>query len=304
MAKVFDILLMPIAWLPLKVLYALGRLLLPWVEYVFRYRRKVIEENLHKSFPEKGEKEIKRLRHKYYCHVCDLLAEAIWGLRAKPKQLFEHYRVTNRQLLSPYFEEGRSVILMSAHYNNWEMMIASLNFQFLHHGVGVGKPVEQKHFGEWLTAKRARYGTEIVDQRDVRQVMDFYDRYKVPVAYMMLGDQSPSNPHKSYWTTFLNQDTAFLFGGEHFAKKYGYPVIFYRVKKVKRGYYEITLEELSTNPQEEKEYAITQRYTERVEQMIKEEPERWLWSHRRWKLTHNGRILKDGTIKPIPNRAV
>ena len=94
MAKVFDILLMPIAWLPLKVLYALGRLLLPWVEYVFRYRRKVIEENLRKSFPEKGEKEIKRLRHKYYCHVCDLLAEAIWGLRAKPKQLFEHYGFT------------------------------------------------------------------------------------------------------------------------------------------------------------------------------------------------------------------
>ena len=222
-------LIMPLAWLPLRGLYLLADVLYPIVYRVVRYRRGVVRQNLERSFPQKTEKELVRIEKAYYRHICDLLAEGVWGLRASPKQLLEHYHIVNANLLRAYFEQGRSVILMSALYNNWEMMIASLNFQLLHHGIGVGKHIVQKPFGRLLTQKRARYGTEIVDDTDVRQVMAFYDRYHVPSAYMMLGDQSPSNPKKCLWTRFLNQDTAFLFGSEHFAKKYDYPVFYYTV---------------------------------------------------------------------------
>ena len=103
---------------------------------------------------------------------------------------------------------------------------------------------------------------------------------------MMLGDQSPSNPVKSYWTTFLNQDTAFLYGAEHFARKYNYPVVYYTVNRVRRGYYEVTFSHFSEHPQEEPQYAIVERYARTLEQQIRQRPELWLWSHRRWKLKH------------------
>ena len=276
---------MPLAWLPLRVLYLLGEILYFFAYRVVRYRRKVVRRNLEKAFPDKPEAEIRAIERRYYRHICDLVAEGLWGLRAAPEKIAAHYRILNRELLTPYFEEGRSVILMSAHYNNWEMMIASLNYQFLHHGVGVGKHIVNKSFGRLLTMKRARYGTEIVDKTDVRQVMSFYDRYHVPVAYMMLGDQSPSNPNKCYWTRFLNQPTAFLFGSEYFACKYNYPVFYYTVSKVRRGYYEVRLERLAAEPCQEDSNAVTQRYAERLEATIVEKPEYWLWSHRRWKLT-------------------
>ncbi|MCR4811601.1 MAG: lysophospholipid acyltransferase family protein [Bacteroidales bacterium] len=277
-------LIMPLAWLPLWVLYLLGDLIYPVVYHVVRYRRKVTRANLTKSFPDKSEKEIKRIEKAYYRHICDLLAEGVWGLRATPAQLLKRYHIVNAELLRPYYEAGRSVIIMSAHYNNWEMMIASLNFQLLHHGVGVGKHIVQKPFGRLLTQKRARYGTEIVDNTDVRQVMEFYDRYHVPTAWMMLGDQSPSDRKKCLWTRFLNQETAFIFGSEHFAKKYDYPVFYYEVRKVVRGYYEVRFEPLALNPQEEKDGDITRRYAARLEKTIAENPQYWLWSHRRWKL--------------------
>ena len=275
---------MPLAWLPLWVLYILSDLLYPMVYYVVRYRRKVTRTNLTKSFPSKSEKEIVAIEKAYYRHICDLLAEGVWGLRATHEQLLAHYRIENRELLTPFFDEGKSVILMSAHYNNWEMMIASLNFQLLHHGVGVGKHIVQKPFGRLLTQKRARYGTEIVDNTDVRRVMEFYDRYKVPAAWMMLGDQSPHDRNKSLWTRFLNQETAFIFGSEHFARKYDYPVFYYSVEKTKRGYYTVRFEPLSLCPTKENEGDITRRYAARLEKTINEKPQYWLWSHRRWKL--------------------
>lgn len=277
-------LIMPLAWLPLWVLYILSDLLYPMVYYVVRYRRRVTRTNLTKSFPTKSEKEIVAIEKAYYRHICDLLAEGVWGLRATPEQLLAHYRIENRELLTPFFDEGKSVILMSAHYNNWEMMIASLNFQLLHHGVGVGKHIVQKPFGRLLTQKRARYGTEIVDNTDVRRVMEFYDRYKVPAAWMMLGDQSPHDRNKSLWTRFLNQETAFIFGSEHFARKYDYPVFYYSVEKTKRGYYTVRFEPLSLCPTKENEGDITRRYAARLEKTINEKPQYWLWSHRRWKL--------------------
>ncbi len=277
-------LVMPLAWLPLRLLYLVADLLYPVVYHIVRYRRKVVRANLERSFPTKTKQEIESIERAFYRHLCDLLAEGVWGLRASPQQILAHYRLTNAEIIRPLYEQGRSVILMAGHYNNWELMIASLNFQLLHHGVGVGTRIAQKPFGRLLTQKRARYGTEIVDKTDVRQVFAYYDRYCVPVAYMMLGDQSPSNPSRCLWTRFLNQDSAFLFGSEHFAKKYNCPVFYYRVAKVRRGYYEVTFEPLSVKPVDEADGDITRRYASRLEATINENPQFWLWSHRRWKL--------------------
>lgn len=289
----FYCVLMPIAWLPLWVLYRLSDLAYLVVYHVARYRRKVTRTNLEKSFPEKSTREIAVIEKRYYRHLCDLLVEALYGLRATPMQVLKHYKVVNREVINKYYEKGQSVILMSSHYNNWEYMVLSINFQLRHHGIGVGKPLSNKSFGRYLTKKRTRYGDEIVDQTNVRQVMAFYDLHKVPCAYMMLSDQSPSNPRKCFWVEFLNQDTGFLYGGEHFARKYSYPVLYYEVKKVKRGYYEITIEELCENPMQIPEGGITLSYTMKLEDLIRRQPEYWLWTHRRWKkkrpeeLTHN-----------------
>ena len=164
-------------------------------------------------------------------------------------------------------------------------MVSSLNMQMLHHGIGVGKPLNDSLTGPFISRRRIRYGTEVVTHVDVRQVVDFYNRHRVPVALMMLGDQSPSNPVKSYWTRFLEQDTAFLYGAEYFARKYNYPVVYYRVEKVRRGYYEVHFSQLCEHPMDAPQYSIVEAYVRTLERQIVEKPEYWLWSHRRWKLS-------------------
>jgi len=294
-------LLLPIAYLPLWIHYCFATLLWPVVYYVVRYRVKVVRANLERSFPEMGTAERRRLERQYYRHMADLLAEGIYNLRAPLRQVARRYRFENADILEPYYQQNRSVVLMSAHYNNWEYMITSLDQRISHHGIGVGKPLDNKSFGRFITARRARYGTEIVDQTDVRQTMAYYDRWHIPVAYMMLSDQSPSNPHKSFWTPFLHQDTPFLYGAEHFARKYNMPVFFYDVVKTRRGHYSVHFELLTDDPNSLPEGDITRRYASHLEELIHKAPQYWLWSHRRWKLTHEGKILKDGTLKIINN---
>ena len=279
-------------------MYILSDILYLVVYWLVGYRRRVVRDNLAACFPEKDERERRRLERHYYRYLCDLLMEGVYNVFfATPPYLKQHYRITNRQLVDRYYEQGKTVVLASAHYGNWEYMVSSLNMQLLHHGIGVGKPLDDKSVAAFITRRRTRYGTQVVDQTDVRQHVAFFDRYKVPCALMMLGDQSPSNPFKSYWTTFLGRDTAFLYGAEYFARKYNYPVLYYTVNRVKRGWYEVTFSPLCEQPQAVPQYAIVEEYVRRLEAQIRRQPEYWLWSHRRWKLTHNGRIRKDGTIQ-------
>lgn len=280
-------------------MYLLSDILFFIAYHLAGYRRKVVRENLAACFPEKSKQELRKIERQYYRHMCDLLIEGAYNLFASPDAIKRRYRLTNRQLVDRYYEQGRTVVLMSAHYGNWEYMVSSLNMQMLHHGIGVGKPLDDKSVAAFITRRRTRYGTQVVDQSDVRQHVAFYDRYHVPCALMMLSDQSPSNPHKSYWTQFLGRDTAFLYGAEYFARKYNYPVLYYSVRKVKRGYYEVTFSPLCEKPEEVPQYSIVENYVRRLEQEIQAAPQYWLWSHRRWKLTREGRILKDGTLKII-----
>lgn len=270
------------------------------VYHLVGYRRKVVRENLTACFPTWSRKQIVQCERRYYRHLADLLVEGAYNIFfATPPYLKRHYRLVNRQLVDRYYEQGRSVVLMSAHYGNWEYMVTSLNMQLLHHGIGVGKPLSDKLTADYITRRRTRYGTQVVDHRDVRQHVAFYDAHHVPCALMMLSDQSPANPHRSYWTTFLGRDTAFLYGAEYFARKYNYPVLYYHVQRVRRGHYEVTFSPLCDAPLAVPQYSIVEAYVRRLEQDILARPEHWLWSHRRWKLTHEGRIRKDGTLKII-----
>lgn len=253
------------------------------VYYLVRYRRKVTRTNLRNAYPHLTNTERQHLEKAYYRHISDLMIEGIHNLYASPRNILKRYRFINPQLVNDYYEKGQSVILMSSHYNNWEYMITSLNLQIHHHAIGVGKPLDNKSLAGYITRRRSRFDTQIVDQTDVRQTIAYYEQHHVPCAYMMLSDQSPSNEHKSYWTTFMHQETPFLYGAEYFARKYDLPVLYYEVTKVRRGHYEVRFSNLCDHPSQVPQYAITARYVQLLSNTINQAPQYWLWSHKRWK---------------------
>lgn len=273
----------PLALMPLALLYVLAGPLYLVLNYVVRYRRKVILENLRNSFPEKSPKEIRKIKNRYYWHLTQIAVEMVKMLVLPRCILRKRYRCSNPELVNRYFDEGRSVILMSSHYNNWEWMILALDEMFKHHGVGVGKPNSDKVFEKLVNRARTRYGTEVVFADTVRDAFEHYESQHIPVAYMMLSDQSPNSKKRCYVTDFLHQRTGMIFGAEHFARKYNIPVLYYEVVKERIGKYRVDVQLITDAPSDCAEYGITQRYVELLEQTIRRKPQYWLWSHRRWK---------------------
>ena len=86
-----------------------------------------------------------------------------------------------------------------------------------------------------------------------------------------------------FYTNFLNQDSAMIYGAEYFAKKYDFPVFYYQVIQDKPGYYHVELELISDTPQNTEYGEITVKYVQLLEKTIQNKPQYWLWSHKRWK---------------------
>jgi KDO2-lipid IV(A) lauroyltransferase len=172
---------------------------------------------------------------------------------------------------------------MSSHYNNWEWLVLRLEDMFLHHGIGVGKANTNKVFEKWINKRRTRFGTEVVFNDTIRDTFEQYIAQNRLCAYMMLSDQSPGSLKKSYVTTFLHQESCMIYGAEYFAKKYDFPVIYYDVTKIKRGFYKLECEIITEKPNETAPGEIIEKYVQLLEKTIHKAPQYWLWSHRRWK---------------------
>jgi len=283
---VFNILLyylviIPVSLLPFPLLYLVSDFLFFLFYYVLGYRKKVIVGNIQRSFPDKTEKEKKEIVKKFYRHFCDLILESIKTFTISEKQVQKRVVCKNPEGIDKYYAKNRSVIIAGGHYNNWELFAVAVDSQIKHKAIGIYKPLTNKYFDNILRKTRSKYGLYMISTRDVKKV--FEEEKNNLTATIFAIDQSPSNPDKAYWTTFLNQDTGVLFGTEKYAKDYNQVVVYGRINKEKRGHYSYEFFDVTDNPAATEHGEITEKITRMLETDINNQPEFWLWSHKRWK---------------------
>ncbi len=250
------------------------------VFHIFGYRRKVVEQNLRNSFPEKSPEEIIKISKKYYQFLCDLILETIKKITEGKEESLKRCKFHNTELFSKLHSENRSAILLMGHYGNWELAGSSFslsNKQPLH---VIYKTLANEYFENLFAKTRRKFGTKLIKMENT--LRDIINNKNNCAAYAFIADQTPSGQN-SYWTTFLNQDTPMFTGAEKLAKKLNFPVVFINIVRVKRGYYEIFPEMLCEDPKSSKENEIIELFVRRLEKEIIKMPETWLWSHRRWK---------------------
>lgn len=276
----YYVLILPLSYLPLRVLYLFSDLFYLILITVFPYRKSVIRSNLKRVFPNKKEKDIDVLQRAFYRHFSDILIEGVKNLTISTRELKQRYRILNASVLDDLYSKNKSVLLVSGHYNNWEWMITSQALWFKQKSFGIGMPLSNKFWNKVLTEKRERNGMTVVHAKNVKEsLQQATDKF----AVLTLSDQSPGDSIKSYWTTFLGVETAVLFGAEQLAHEFDLAVVFFSTRKVKRGYYEVDLKLLTETPSMHKWGEITEMHVKELEKLIKEQPEYWVWSHKRWK---------------------
>jgi len=270
--------------LPFRLLFIVSDMLFPVVYYLVAYRKKVVLNNLRNAFPEKSEQEIKSISRKFYRHFTDVTLEILKMRTVSPRKLRNRIHYGNPELLQKYYKDNRGVMGMSAHYNNWEWTSACAEWG-PHHAIVIYKPLNNKYFDRFVKKARERHGVEMVPMRDtLRRVIEDQRKGKL-VLYGLISDQSPVWQDIQYWTTFLNQYTGMLTGAEKLSVRTGMPAVYYSMRKIKRGRYIIDLIPLSEDPSKTGKNEITEKFVRVMEEKIRENPEYWLWTHRRWKHT-------------------
>ncbi len=268
-----------IALLPFPLLYALSDV----AYYLLRlsgYRKKVILKNLRNSFPEKSEPEIQAIADRFRRHLCDLLLETLKMKNITKDEVIERMVVHKSPRLEELRKQKRSVIMVLPHYANWEWAAPAFDLQTPYRLLVVYKALSNPWFDKMMRRIRTRHGTRITPTKNV--LREIVASRNDTLAIALVADQAASKKD-AYWTTFLHQDTAVFTGPEKLAKKFDLPIVFMKLSKLRRGHYQMDCEVLFEHPRETAEWEITETFTRRFEEQIREDPTVWLWSHKRWK---------------------
>jgi KDO2-lipid IV(A) lauroyltransferase len=282
-AGIFYFFMFLIGLIPFWVIYLFSDITRFVLHRIIGYRKKVIVQNLKASFPEISKQELNKVIKSVYCNLSDILVESLKGSTMSEKQVKRRYVVKDIEEIESYIVQGRSIIGLPAHFNNWEWGSLAPGLFTKHPIVALYKPLSNKYIDSYLRKSRSKFGTTL--SSIYLTAMTFRANESIPSIYIMAADQSPSNRNKSYWINFFGMETAFLHGPEKYARMYNMPVFYADVQRVKRGCYTLSLSLITDNPSQLAEGELTKAYANRLEEAIRKSPGSWLWSHRRWKLS-------------------
>lgn len=293
MQRLLFIIIYPILWLfsklPFFILHLISDVVFLLLYYLFNYRKEIVLNNLTLAFPEKTNHELLSIRRKFFRHFTDIFIEMAKSFTISEKEISKRYKYKNPEIFEEIEKLGKSVIIMGSHYANWEWIVnlsSITNFNCM----GVYKKISNPYFDKVLRENRERFGGHFIETKETVKKMVLNKQNNIPSIYGLLSDQSPTLHRAQYWRDFLNVKVPIHTGAESLAKKYDFIILYMSVNRVKRSYYEVSFEILAKNPNDFKNYEITDEFIKRTEKQIKEKPQYYFWTHKRFK--HKDRAPK------------
>ncbi len=292
--------------LPLRVLYGLSDCFAFIIYYVARYRRSVVRKNLTSSFPEKDLSEIIGIEKRFYRWFCDYFVEAVKLLSISDAELDRRFTITNSDEVEACFEHGQNVAAILGHYCNWEWLSCVGKDLPKDRMCGlIYHPLRNDAFDELFKRIRSHESNGIpVKKKDILRQLVTYRRDNVMSIFGYISDQVPKWENIHLWLPFLNHDTPVFTGGEKIMRKMNDAVYYAEMTRPRRGYYSLTYRLITKEPNSLPEFEITRRFFRMLEETIRREPAYYLWTHNRWKRTHEefNRRFEIVNGKVVPRR--
>lgn len=268
--------------LPLGALYIISDIIFFVNYYIIGYRKKIVYENLKNSFPNKSEKEIKQIQKKFFRNFSDYIVETVKAMTISEEELGKRVKHINQEFFHQAKAERKNVIILAGHVFDWEWINAFAKIIPQENCHPVYRKVNNDFWEEKVKLIRNRFGNKALNSREIiRHIL------RTPVdgnsAYMFVADQTPHFSEVYYGLKFLNQRTPVFIGYDKLSQRLDLAFIYCEMKKVKRGYYEVSYHRIYPDGERFKEYEVVRKFHKMLEETINERPDNWLWSHRRWK---------------------
>jgi KDO2-lipid IV(A) lauroyltransferase len=267
---------------PRRVLDDFGYIAYVVVYHVLRWRRTLSAENIANAFPEKSAAERAQILQQSYRNLGRFLAEALWGWHASAPELAAQVHFVNPELVNRFTANGQSVVLLAAHFCNWEWLLLTAGGVLKVPIDAVYKPQRLQGVDAFLRRARSRFGGNPIPHQSF--MFEVMKRRREVRAYALVADHTPKHDEEKHWTRFLNQDTAFFVGADKIGKILKAPVIYVAMRRAEGGHYAVELKLLAEPPYDrDSGPEIVERYARTLEEEIRRSPADWLWLHRKWK---------------------
>ena len=273
--------------LPMWVHYLISDGIYVIVYHLVGYRKKLVRKNLSDSFPEKSEAEIIRIEKDFYSWFCDYLVESIKLLTISRQELRRRMVFKGAELVNKLTENGQSCAVYLGHYCNWEWITSLPLWVTPKAQCGqIYHVLENSEFDKLFLKLRQRMGAVCIPMAETLRKLAEYRQQRQPVVIGYISDQVPFWNNIHHWCPFLNHDTPVLTGTERLARSAGHAVFYIDVERPKRGYYVAEFKLIARDPKQTEDYQLTDAYFTLLEASIRRAPQFWLWTHNRWKRTH------------------
>lgn len=270
--------------LPFWFLYGISYVAYVLIYYIMGYRKEVVMGNLEIAFPEKSFDERKLIAKKFYKNFADSFIEIIKLFSISPAQLHKRFS-WDHENLNKYYATGRNVQAHLGHFFNWEYANLSLSLQAKFKVLVVYMPIANKAMDKIFIKLRTRFNAKMIGATSF--LKDFRPYSKERACLIFVADQNAGQYNLAYWLPFFGKLAPFVTGPEKTARLNNSICVYAKFTKLKRGCYHVSIEEITTEPRQFEEGGLTKRIRDLVEENIREQPENYLWSHRRWKRTYD-----------------
>jgi len=217
--------------------------------------------------------------------MTDVFVETIWAFRAAPVSIRKRLIMPSKTEISELLGAYHGAIIVTGHLSNWEYCGYCLHNFMPGQGIAVYRPLKDQGADALMQNFRLRSEMQLVSMRDTIRTLT-QKMSELQFVYL-IADQSP-DPTNAQWEMFFHQQTAFFRGPGILAHRYDLPVFFIYPQRIRRHQYQIHFESLCPDPRAVTPEDITRMYISRLEEAIREDPESWLWTHRRWKHKYAG----------------
>ena len=280
LSKLIYIILSPLLWIvsfvPLKVLYIKSLIL----SNFFFYRNHIIKSNIDNAFNNSNIYHKKQIIKGFRRYFLNLICEIIKMISVNNSFYKNRITIKNIEILDQYYDRNQTIVLMMGHHNNWEWAGQIISIKSKQKFVSVYKKLSSSFFDYLMINLRKKNGADVIEMNDI--IKHIYDNKECKIIGL-IADQNPIVTYSTTWTKFFNQSVPVIDGPEKIARKLNFPVLFCNMNKIKDGYYTISFEVIDENPKTSNSGDITNKFFNRLEEKIKEEPNNYLWSHNRWK---------------------
>ncbi len=263
--------------LPLPILYLVSDLVCLVLYHLLRYRREVVAENLRLAFPEKSDRERRKIERQFYHYFCDTFIEAPKMMTWSPEQIRRHFAISGTEAVAELSRAGKDIILYMGHYGQWEWIPSIALWVPEIDCAQIYERLRDPVADELIRANRQAFGSRSVERRNTLRYMVAMHQAGKPYAVGFVADQSPSINQLLHYETFFGLEVPVYLGAEKITHRLGLEPFFLEVRRIRRGYWQAEVRPLPKSGP-----SLTTTFYQLLEEMIRRDPPYYLWSHKRF----------------------